>query len=482
MREKPAYRNGPQRRLYASTARTAVWIASRRAGKSFSIGDRIAKLLQMMPGARGCMGGGGSLMQARNRILPGIRSMMASEYGYFEYNKKTAPMGCYVIDKKPPNGWRPTIDAPTDYTNCITFLNGLCIDIISLRMRDSNRGPSYYFGIFDEAALYNPKHLQKEVFPSISGGKYFRDCPLYRSIFMASTMPWTARGRYLFDYEQLAIDMPDKYFYQESDIWDNVQVVGAEYIHEQQRILDPIIFDVEFMNNRQAKIVDGFYHGFAGDNEYGNNVQNYDPHYDPMLPLRLSLDPGASHSFLTCSQVLEEKRAAVQIAEIDQSGPENLGKIAAAFCSQYKYHINKRAVLVGDVNARKPADAQSKLSQFEELRQAIAAGGWDIEMQMAGVVHNPRHYEKWKTINAACQGHGLYQILVNADACPYTVQSINLARQNPDHTKNKDSEKDPNRDPRTATHYSDCFDYAVMPLLSGSTAVTGSGGMSIETR
>lgn len=293
---KVSYLNKAQQEALAIGANTEIDICGRRFGKSFGIvSRRIKRNVQFMPGGTGgfiCS----SFKQAHTRTLPAALSGL-KEAGFIEGIH-------YIIGKKPPEklGFRKPLVPVSDYDNVVSFYNGAIMLIVSQDVKMSSNSVTFDWIVGDEAKGLNYDKLKDETFPANGGTmRYFNDCPWHHSMLFVSDMPVLKSGRWLLNYREKATPdvieaiqgllykrwqlnkMPPceaqkkaianvdhliselrkvAVAYHEWSTFENIAVVGINYIRQMKRDLPPLVFQTSILCRRVERLSDGFYPNF----------------------------------------------------------------------------------------------------------------------------------------------------------------------------------------------------------------------------
>ncbi|MBQ1486302.1 MAG: hypothetical protein IIZ44_07570, partial [Muribaculaceae bacterium] len=315
----------PGQEMYRKvSAKDAVMICSRRWGKSYLVAMRIMQNVLEMPGSLGVFVAS-SFRQAHSRTMPAALMAM-NDFGW----KRDIH---YVIGKRPDRrmGFADPIFQPSDLKDAVWFANGSLMVIVSQEVALSANSMTIHWLVADEAKGLDQQKLTDEVMPALGGSnRYFNDPAKYPHLWGAhffTDMPTAKEGLWLIKmYEdkytpdlckQIAelqdrIDLLEAqpscdpvnladlkrtvnilrnraFYYQERSIFDNIAVVGPDYVSQCARNLPRLVFRTSILCKRIDKVDGMFYESFdpkyhtyhATDNSRLNDYR--DQQYDCLL-------------------------------------------------------------------------------------------------------------------------------------------------------------------------------------------------------
>lgn len=402
----------------------------------------------------------------------------------------------FVIGKAPPKDWEKPYNRVKSYKNTISWWNGVVIDLVSLYSEGAARGGNYQFIIADEAALISHQKFLTNVIPTLRGCYHkvaklevpsvfeppfgsvidrgdeviwqipFKDNPLYNSITLVSSMPWTTDGQWLLDFEE----DPDA-CYIEATAVDNQDVVGPDYIDRMRRTMPDIVFRIEVMNERIGKLPSGFYSEFY-DTKHVKNVLPYDTNKE----LIISFDFNAGFNSMIVAQFDQASNTLNIIDDIYVKGNLIVDDLVEAFMDRYKHHQLKEVDIYGDRNGNNRY-AGSTYTLYQTIENLLIEGGWIYNRSEKGL--DAPHKFKHDMINTALkekEGSQLPKIRI-AKKCKSLIISINTAPITEDFKKDKKSERSSTILQEHATHLSDCLDnlyiFAFKDYYSLGTSLSG---------
>jgi len=154
------YMNRPQRMNHIIQAHDVRGVASRRVGKTESIGDRAFQVGRSMPQGLGAWGGI-SRAQLYCKLIPGALTAMSRFYGLTE--------GTHYGAGKPPSWVPKPIANMRNYSDSIWFANGFIWQMISMAQVASSNSFTFNHAIFDECRFAKKQKIYEELMPAISG-------------------------------------------------------------------------------------------------------------------------------------------------------------------------------------------------------------------------------------------------------------------------------------------------------------------------
>ncbi|MCC2546412.1 hypothetical protein LJY25_08145 [Hymenobacter sp. BT175] len=462
------YVNAKQAAFLSARQKRRSFVGGRGSGKSSVLGHKTRQEFNYLPRAKFFLAGL-TYNQILTKTLPSAMDSWAA-HGLVEYDLKNK-VGHYVVGKRPPRGWILPYQAPRNYENCISFINGYTIEMLSFDRPDTARGGNYDGGHLDESALFKREHVAKILLPMIRGNIYRFNHWLHQSFCDYTSAAWLPEGQWVYETEELAKTDPDEYFFLESTAYDNVAVLGEKYLAKLRKEMSQLEWDVEVMNVRLKKLPNSFYPNFSADRHSSWKTFSYEydeatglhlpstTDCDTKRPLELSWDFNAAFtSMLVCQEHGREFRILDEVF-VKESDTNMLDAVVTEFGKRYADHQNKTVYIYGDRNGNNK-QTNSPLTFYQQIQQALSALGWASVMMVQGL--DPDHRLKHFALNDILSEtkERLPLIRINRNKCKYTIISIQNTPINPDWTKNKKSERKL-LDQAQATHLSDCFDNIV---------------------
>jgi hypothetical protein len=482
---KNIYLNKKQLAFIQATQEDKGFCGGRGVGKSTLNGAESAVNVLEMPKSKGAILGL-TYNQIMTKFLPPMTDMW-KRMGFRLHTDKEP--GHYIIGKKPPDHWERAWQEPEYYQNVISLWNGSRIELLSFDRKNANLGGNYDWLKVDEAQTINKDRFDKEIRPTVRGNKYRYTTPRHHSVSFTGSMPWLPSGMWFPDMLHEAKKHPKKVFYMEATAWDNVDVLGENYIRRLERTLPFLVYEVEVMNKRITKLPNCFYdefeesrHCYITHYEYSDEedgIKITDTDYDRAKELDISMDFNAKFTSLIvgqehlipnweCRIINEfwEKRDINSPVEYDPALEEHrdiISRTVQKFIDYYKGH--KPYIRIwGDRNGNN-ATANSALTFYQQIEKQLKIAGFNVVLMVERRL-DPLHQLKHLVINSLLRGSSqLPKIKINAERCKNLIISIQASPLTPDFKKDKSSETQEIPQER-ATHLSDCFDNLIYPKYS----------------
>ena len=453
--------NKMQRQAMAIAAHDEYIIASRGTGKSEGIDARfILRNIWEMPGSLGALISP-SYAKAWGNTLPAICKALA-EWGYIQNVH-------YVVGHKAPasmgfaNPIRPVMGE--GWSNAFHFWNGTVMVILSFNQGMSANSMSIDWIIGPEAKFLSYEKIKSEVNPANRGNRqYFGHCPHHHSVCYSTDMPTSGIGRWILDktdemspthinfirqlYKELQsykrkpltdhtmrmikelqrdLDLARKYqlpikpekgktkeytvFYGEYDVFDNLEVLGEDFIWQMYRDSPPLIWRTAFMNERLFRVANGFYSALddrvhfytPGDNgrlrDLGCNWTRLsnsgclgDGDLDFGKELHIAFDANAS----ICSAVVGQLdgRTMRVLKSFYVKTPGKLQDLVKQIADYYRPKLNREIVCYYDHTFTWESGSTSE-TYADTIERVFIENNYSMTMQYVGQA--PKH--EWKHLN-----------------------------------------------------------------------------------
>ena len=468
------YLHPGQLRYKLVDARDSVNICSRRWGKSFIIAMRIMGNVLEMPGSLGVFVAS-SFRQAHARTLPS--ALMAMDA--FGWKRDVH----YVVGHRPDPrlGFKEPIFCPSDLKDCIWFANGTIMMIVSQEVVLSANSLTIHWLVADEAKGLDYDKLSNEILPAIGGSSiYFADPAKYPHLWgttYTTDMPCSKEGLWLINkfekecdpelYEviigmelqrrRLMMEPQNTYtrqriayltraanllrsktlYYQERSIFDNIEVVGPDYVRRCERSMPALAFRTSILCKRIDKVEGMFYESFekkvhtyhATDNSRLNDYkeQKYncllDKDVEPLKPIAISFDYGALINWLVAAQVQGTTHKTLK--SFYTKHRQRLREVIQLFCEYYEPHPMKTAMYYYDSTALSTGFVEVNHGAYDIVHDEFRKHGWYVKDKYLG---NPMaHDKKHKIINEALEGREHLMPTFNADNNEELIQAMLLA-------------------------------------------------------
>lgn len=424
--EEPMKRffNKAQRDAMLVSAHSEYIVASRGTGKSEGIDARfIIRNVWEMPGSTGALISP-TYAKAWGNTLPAICHALAS-WGYLEgvhyYVGRKAPADAnFKLPKRQPlrEAW----------SNCFHFWNGTIMVVLSFNQGMSANSMSLDWIIGPEAKFLSYDKIKSEVNPANRGNRqYFGNCTHHHSVLYSTDMPTSKMGKWILEkskemdnahinyirnlykemirfkmkpiktdydkrmerelrtdlelarkFQKPVLPMPGKdheytVYYAEYDIFDNLEVVGKDFVWQMYRDSPDLIWRTAFLNERLFRVPNGFYSALTDDHFYlpGDNgkLQNLDligkekktnwkkitgsgclsdGDLDFSKPLYIACDSNSAISTLCVGQINENTNELVTLKSFFVKTPGKLQDVVQMFCDYYAPKLNKEVVFYFD--------------------------------------------------------------------------------------------------------------------------------------
>jgi hypothetical protein len=373
----------------------------------------------------------------------------------------------YVVDRKPPSHFAKPYKELIDYEHSISLMNGTVFQKISMgRMPKKNRGRSYDGGIIDEALNLDGWAVRNIILPTLRGINMWKNNPYWKMLSIYTSHPRTPEGSWFMIYEKLAQQHPEQYGWVEATAYDNLAVLGEDYIEDQRAMLNYIDFQIEILNKSDVKDKPTLFYYLHDANKHHYVTEDlYD--VDTDAPLDLTFDFGGRYSCMTVSQEqgLEEK----VVHEFDTNAlTENdriTGKVKKVpdilndFDRKFKNHKNKSVHVWGDRTGLNP-DEFDYQTHYQKIQAQLEELGWQVEIKTSyndSALHQSRYNFMNDVFDEQITGYPILRI--NALTCPNLIVSLDTTRVTEDFKKDKKDERNRSFNQSYAPHLTDTLDY-----------------------
>lgn len=285
-----------------------------------------------------------------------------------------------------------------------------------------------------------------------------------------------------------------------SNAFDNLNMLGFDYLLKNQRLLPLLIFMVEIMNMYYDKVEDCFYSIQERKHVYYNGYDSdrvaegasranydfedgmfessvYDRDCDTNSPLELSFDWGSSICLMTVQQprywdfvtnCASQTVCQTQINEffVKPDGGDNMmiRDLIGKFCKYYENHLCREVIFYKDrYGDHRNPNVLNSLTYNEMAIAELQRYGWEVTIEEHPGMEPPQSDKHllWNIILGEVDPL-IPRFRINGDKCKYSLISMNNARvKNVDGQlkKDKKSERpDSGVLPEEATHFSDAVD------------------------
>ena len=522
--------NKMQRQAMAIGAHDEIIIGSRGTGKSEGIDARfILRNVWEMPGSLGAMISP-SYSKAWCNTLPAICKALA-EWGYIQNIH-------YVVGHKasPSMGFadpiRPIVGTE-GWSNAIHFWNGTVMVILSFNQSMSANSMSIDWVLGPEAKFLSYDKIKHEVNPANRGNnQYFGHCPHHHSTCYSTDMPTTGLGKWILEkkeemstphielimslYRELQaykrkpltdhtlrminsltrdLDLARKFqppvipeagkkreytvFFGEYDIFDNLEVVGEDYIWKMKRESPDWVWRTAFLNQQLFKITNGFYSALEENIHFyipqdsgrlsalGSNWKELqksgclgDGDLDFSKELHVAFDANAA----ICTAVVGQKDGNTMrvLKSFYVKTPSKMSDLVKLICDYYRPKLKHDIVFYYD-HTFVWEDAKSDDSYASIIERTFVENNYTVEMVYVGQA--PQHEWKHTQIDRNLKGDPDFlwiQInLHNNEFLKIAMEQTGVRQGKNGFEKNKNPERTddtPDNPDEHKTHVTDAFD------------------------
>lgn len=473
--------NLPQLLGRIANAKIQVDVWGRGTGKSSDHAWRVEQIVHEMPRSKNLIEGK-TYLDVLKSTLPGIIHNL-EKMGYYEDIH-------YVLNKKPPQNWPKCYEPPGNYDNTMAWYNGTLFVINSQDKGGKSRGQNNDTVTADELLTMDLDKLQKSSFPTRRGNKdKFSRCPIHHSIRLSSSMGYGSEFKYvtnfgnyyeadgnfygdiknkiiaiklqMVDTEDIItrLELKKQYeklqahirwykssqgiYYSESDAFDNIKVLGWDYIVENRKSLPDLAFQVEILNRNFTGVENGFYEISeanlyrAINNEFLDSLDydrlkiktdindcRKDSDIRDDLPLDIGMDYGGHINWLVVQQTYDNTDWTQNAFFLKR--PKLTQDVVNAFCEYYKFHSTKEVNYPYDHTA-KPTDGKSTTIYLDEVCSTFAKNGWKVNPYYIGQA--PKHHDKYMLSAITLKGgdNRFTKQMFNRDNCNYLLMSMKNA-------------------------------------------------------
>lgn len=444
---KRVYFNHRQIQFAMAPQKTKVWVGGRGSGKSAGIALILRRGIEELPRGK-CMFASSTLEQIMNSTLPPVLAKL-EELGFRENIH-------YVIGKPPLSWWEQDkchpFSPPKEYENTMTFFNGFTVVFISTAKPKGKRGGSYDMAIVDEAAFVKAVTFKKVIVPMVRDNLYRFDSTMHHSIFLLTSQPTDADGKYVLAFEKEHEASPEDVLFLWTSARDNEVVLGEQWFKTMRQNMGYSDYLLEVENERQRKLPKSFYHTFDRDKHFGQKAA-----INPDELIEVSWDFGGSFN---CATLWQERdgyeRCLGRFYTKDQQGKVN--GVVDAICERLKDHRFRYVRLWGEPRG-KDSNPYSDDDLYTIIGKRFNAAGWEYDDKVPQGQQAKKHKERHFFFEAVfTEGNPLLpKVRFNAE-CEDVVIAIENTPIKNDFQKDKSKEDDPTFPQEHATHFTDTVD------------------------
>jgi hypothetical protein len=526
------YFNRAQREVMLVDANRMYIIGARGLGKSEGMdAPRLLRCVTDMPRSTGAMLSP-TYQKAWANTLPAICKALVS-FGYYQdvhyvVGKKAPSKLGFAQPRRPPlaDGW----------SNCIHFWNGSVMVVLSFSGNMSANSMSLDWIIAPEAKFLNYQKIKSEVSPANRGNREYDYSYLHHSEYYSTDMPTSRSGHWILDKEnemdrehvllikqtyrewqqckatsagtrrekELLRDlkmlrnwMPVKSnnermlgkkrdyttFYAEYDVFENIEILGENFVWQMKRDLPALLFRTSILNERLYKVADGFYSALEEnihfyvprDNDrlqqFGSNFTALeksgclgDSDLDFSKPLHIAFDSNSAINSLIVAQIDEDTHTMRVVRSLFVKTPQKIMELVEKFCEHYNGFITREIVIYYD-HTFVWTNGISGDSLIKTITDTLEKKGWNRNTAIyVGLA--PSHKWKHEQIDLTLKGAHEKNLFISINSLHNEYLKIAMERTGTQigrngFEKNKSEERlpdSPELPNEIKTHITDAFD------------------------
>ena len=464
--------NLPQMLIVQSQKPNIYLEGSRGMGKSTVLAWQIKQLAVLMPRASMVIVGE-TYQQILTRTLPSTIESLAR----LGYHKDLH----YFVGKRPPRSWkwREPYQPPLNYEHYMIWYTGAGFHFVSQDRPGSGRGLNTDAVIGDEMQLLDFETLFHDVLATNRSNldKPYAQSRYHHSTMFVGTVPWTVKGKWVYEMEKLAAQKPDEYFYLRASSEFNRKNLGDKWFEDNKRQLTPLLYNAEIRGIRPEKVEGGFYallselvHCYKSFNysyldklgfDFAKIAKvdcRQDGDIDIHRPFDIACDWGANINTLVVRQ--EHGRESRAVHAMYVKTPDRLQELATKFCDYYETKPNKDVHFWYDHTAVF-TDASRSTSFADEFMAVLRARKWTVYPHYIGQAASHHNRYLFWSIAHAEDNQRLPRFRYNELHAKYLIiskQNAEVLQGRNGFEKSKVAERDPNAKQEETTHFSDADD------------------------
>jgi len=447
---KKVYFHPGQLHLMQIQANKEYIIAPRGWGKSEGIdAPRLIRNVYAMPRSVGAI-----LSPTYGKLLRNTLPAVFAALGRLGYKRGIHYFVGRRADKK-MNFALPHTD-PIDYEYTIHWFTGAIQNLISFDRPMSANSMSLDYIMGFEAKYLDYDKIKTEVLQANRGNEHlYGNCPWHHGHTFTTDMPTNKMGGWMFDkkndmdeelidtikdtfieiarLKSLNIDPQrrkslEKYlakfrrnavYYEESNPFDNIELLGERFFAEQKRDLPGLIFQTSILNKRIRKVEGGFYSALNEKIHYYSSYNNTflekldydfekaieadcrkDGDMDWERPLCIALDYNANINWLDCGQ--SDGKLMRTLKSFYVKGEKRTGNLLDDFCQYYDIRENRDIIFYYTHTALQGAYAITGETFADYVVKTLQHKGWNVYPVYMGQALN--HAVKHRYINDGLKG------------------------------------------------------------------------------
>jgi hypothetical protein len=270
-------------------------------------------------------------------------------------------------------------------------------------------------------------------------------------------------------------------FYGEYDVFDNLEVLGEDFIHEMYRDSPALIWLTAFLNKRLLKVANGFYsaldddlHFYIPDDPGGLSLEGFnstnkqsescltDYDLDMLAPLHVAFDSNAAISSIAIGQVDRDNNKLRTIRSDFVKTPLKLQDLVQKVCKYYTFKPVKEVIFYYDQTFTWTTGTSAE-SYADTVTKYFEMNGFSVTPVFIGA--QPQHEWRHKQIDLAMKGDAslLYPLfnLFNNEYLKLAMEQSGVRPGKDGFEKDKTPEKLPDSEDNPdeyKTHITDAWD------------------------
>ena len=455
---KPIYFAPKQLAFLKAKQKTTKFLGGRGSGKSTCIAGKTRLRLSYLPRAKTFFAST-SYNQILTKTLPAVESKFA-DFGLKEHIH-------YIIGRKPPKNWPLPYSPPRRYENVISFLNGYCIEFLSLDRPDLARGGSYDGGDIDEDQNLAQKPVTRVLLPSVRGNLHRFSHWMHHQINFYGSMPWLTKANWVLEYEEKAKAFMEEYFFIEASAEDNRHILGDAWFKRMERELPYHEYLVEILNQRITRIPDGFYPKFTDTKHvyvpiYGYGYGQKGITTEGPLDVRKGELLEVSFDFsgwFNCASIFQEHNNEEKLLrQFHVKDDDKINELVDKICNHFANHDFKFIRIWGEPRGHDKNPLGQSI--YQTIKARFHANKWDCQIAVPAGYQAMEHIRRYQMMDDILseENPNYPKFRVNQDYCKDIIIAVQTTPIKPDFKKDKNKEKDRNFPQEHAPHYTDTID------------------------
>jgi hypothetical protein len=273
------------------------------------------------------------------------------------------------------------------------------------------------------------------------------------------------------------------YHFSMADVYENIHVLGMEYVARMKRSLPDYIFRTSVLNKRLDRVEGGFYPDLSDEHCYvapegsrlsaADSVMLMDGDWDscekdgdliPGVMLEMAPDFGSSFNCVQVSQLIDWELNFLNQFYVKH--PQKIKHVAIAFDKYYKTHKPKTVRLHFD-HTMVGEDASREMAYWKELRYHLEKLGWTVIPNYIGQAwgHELRYILWGKLFERDPEFPKVQFNHVNMEPTLLAMRLAGARTTKKGFEKDKRPEQKDNVDQAEATHLTDAADLMVVGVI-----------------